>query len=86
MLTPLNQSGKHVILGVVRVHEDVESVTLVKERATEALQYIEPGQLILAPDCGLVCISREAARSKLVNLTQAAKELNEELHKKARVE
>merc|ERR1711865_557065 len=31
------------------------------------------------PDCGLVCIGREAAQAKLLNLTAAAAELNAEL-------
>jgi len=79
VLRPLNDAGKSIILGCVRVHEDVETVEDIKERANEAMKYIAPEQLIIAPDCGLVCISREAAIAKMANLAQAAAELNEAL-------
>ena len=80
VLVPLEQAKKSVILGVIRVHEDVESVELIKERAHKALQYIHPSRLLLGPDCGLVCISREASLAKMKNMTQAAAELNKELN------
>ena len=85
-LRPLNSAGKSIILGVIRVNEDVESVELIKERAREAMKYIAPEQLILGPDCGLVCIGREAAQAKLVNLTAAAAELNAEIAAEAHAE
>jgi len=91
VLAPLNAAGKSVILGVCRLHNDVESVELIKSRAKEALEYIAPTQLILAPDCGLVIISRESAKQKMSNITQAVAELNKELgldtqHKKLKMD
>lgn len=45
----------------------------------EVLKYIPPERLILAPDCGLGMLKPEEAKSKLMNMVQAAKELNAEL-------
>jgi 5-methyltetrahydropteroyltriglutamate--homocysteine methyltransferase len=45
-------------------------------RGQEALDTLNPRQLILAPDCGMVQISREAAKAKLVNLAKATAILN----------
>lgn len=68
---------KTVILGVVDVGiEQVESAEELVKRGAEALRYIKPSQLILAPDCGLIMISRKSAFEKLTNLAEAAKILN----------
>ena len=65
------------MLGVVDVGDnDVESVEALVERAREALRYLPMGQLILAPDCGMLELSRASARRKLVNLALAAREVN----------
>ena len=40
-----------------------------------ALKYIEPKNLLLAPDCGLMTISRELANAKARLLVDAAREL-----------
>ncbi len=44
----------------------------------EALRYLPEEQLILAPDCGMLQLSRTAARQKLVNLARVARELSGE--------
>ena len=68
---------KTVMLGVLDVgSNDVESTEQLVERGREAVRYIPARQLILAPDCGMVQLSREAARQKLVNLARAAARLN----------
>lgn len=70
---------KTVMLGVLDVGSDeVESVPTIVERGQEALQYISETQLILAPDCGMLQLSRLAAKRKLVNLAAAARMLNEQ--------
>jgi 5-methyltetrahydropteroyltriglutamate--homocysteine methyltransferase len=66
-----------VMLGVVDVGDNaVESVEALVLRATEALRYVPMGQLILAPDCGMLELSRASARQKLANLSLAAQEVN----------
>jgi 5-methyltetrahydropteroyltriglutamate--homocysteine methyltransferase len=47
----------------------------VVARVREALKYIEPKNLLLAPDCGLMTISRELANAKARLLVDAAGEL-----------
>ncbi len=71
---------KTVVLGVLDVGiEDVEKVDSLVARAKEALKYIQPSQLVLAPDCGLLMISRDAAFKKLENLAKAAEIINKEV-------
>jgi 5-methyltetrahydropteroyltriglutamate--homocysteine methyltransferase len=55
---------------------DVETV---KQRVRQALKYLDPARLILAPDCGLMTISRTLARDKLAVMVQAARDLRAEL-------
>ena len=66
------------MLGVLDVGENaVESVESLVARANEALSFVPKEQLILAPDCGMLELSRASARAKLVNLAQAGRVLNE---------
>jgi 5-methyltetrahydropteroyltriglutamate--homocysteine methyltransferase len=70
---------KTVMLGVLDVGDErVETVEELVDRGHEALRYIPKGQLILAPDCGLLTISRQAAKTKLTNLAAAVDLLNRE--------
>ena len=77
-LSVLPAAGKKtVMLGVLDVGSNrVESVESLVQRGREALRYLPPEQLILAPDCGMLQLSPAAARQKLVNLAGAARELN----------
>ncbi|HYT58508.1 MAG TPA: hypothetical protein VEQ38_27755, partial [Verrucomicrobiae bacterium] len=52
----------------------VPQVSKVVERVRAALKYIEPENLWLAPDCGLMTISRELANAKTKLLVEVAKE------------
>ena len=68
---------KAVMLGVIDVGEsEVESVESLVARAREALRSLPREQLILAPDCGMVELSRSSARQKLANLALAAHAVN----------
>ena len=68
---------KTVMLGMIDVGDNtVETVQALVERAREALRYLPKGQLILAPDCGMLELSRASARKKLVNMALAAREVN----------
>jgi 5-methyltetrahydropteroyltriglutamate--homocysteine methyltransferase len=69
--------SKTVMLGVLDVGtNDVESVELLVARGREALQYLPKGQLMLSPDCGMLELTRTAAKQKLSNMAQAAAILN----------
>lgn len=57
----------------------VPSVDAVKARVRQALDHLDPGQLLLAPDCGLMTINRDLARQKLTVMVEAARQLREEL-------
>jgi 5-methyltetrahydropteroyltriglutamate--homocysteine methyltransferase len=51
------------------------SVEDVKSRVAAALRHVSPTRLLLAPDCGLMTISRKLAHEKLAVMVQAAREL-----------
>jgi 5-methyltetrahydropteroyltriglutamate--homocysteine methyltransferase len=55
------------------------SVDAVKRRVAQALDYLDPHRLLLAPDCGLMTISRPLARDKLKVMVQAARDLRQEM-------
>jgi 5-methyltetrahydropteroyltriglutamate--homocysteine methyltransferase len=52
-----------------------EPVGTVTDRVREALRYVEPERLLLAPDCGLMTITRDLARQKASVLAHAAREV-----------
>jgi 5-methyltetrahydropteroyltriglutamate--homocysteine methyltransferase len=69
--------NKTVMLGVIDVGEnDVESVESLVARGREALAFVPKRQLILAPDCGMVELTRASARDKLMHLSVAARAVN----------
>jgi 5-methyltetrahydropteroyltriglutamate--homocysteine methyltransferase len=47
----------------------------VKRRVARALDYLDPQRVLLAPDCGLMTISRDLAREKLRVMVAAAQAL-----------
>ncbi len=53
----------------------VPSLDSVKRRIARALEHLDPTRILLAPDCGLMTISRALAREKLKLMVQAAREL-----------
>lgn len=68
---------KTIMLGVLDVGSNkVETVSTLVARGKEALQYLPKEQLILAPDCGMIELTKTAARNKLVNLVLATNQLN----------
>jgi 5-methyltetrahydropteroyltriglutamate--homocysteine methyltransferase len=54
-------------------------VEAVKARVRQALAHLDPRRLLLAPDCGLMTISRSLAYAKLGVMVQAARELRAEI-------
>jgi 5-methyltetrahydropteroyltriglutamate--homocysteine methyltransferase len=57
----------------------VPPIATVVDRVRTALKYIEPNNLLLAPDCGLMTISRELATAKACLLVDVAKEVRKTL-------
>jgi 5-methyltetrahydropteroyltriglutamate--homocysteine methyltransferase len=75
-----NTGSKAVVLGCVDVGTtEVESEDEITAQARAALAYIDPSRLILAPDCGMVQLTRGAARAKLARLAAAAASLQREV-------
>ena len=52
-------------------------VATVVERVRVALKYIEPVNLLLAPDCGLMTISRDLANAKARLLVEVSQKLRQ---------
>jgi 5-methyltetrahydropteroyltriglutamate--homocysteine methyltransferase len=68
--------GRLVMFGCVDPGDSpVPPVADVIERARGALKYVDAGNLLLSPDCGLMTISRELATAKARVLVEAAMEL-----------
>jgi 5-methyltetrahydropteroyltriglutamate--homocysteine methyltransferase len=57
----------------------VPPVVNVVERVRKALNYIEPNNLWLAPDCGLMTIKRDLANAKARLLVAVANEVRKTL-------
>ena len=73
-------SSKTVILGVLDLGvESIESPEAIAARIREALQYIPPDRLQIAPDCGMKYLSRPVALAKLQAMTKAAAMVRESL-------
>jgi 5-methyltetrahydropteroyltriglutamate--homocysteine methyltransferase len=75
-----NCKGRIVMFGCVDPSDTpVPPVATVVDRVRTALTYIEPKNLWLAPDCGLMTISRELANAKAQLLVDVAKEVRKSL-------
>jgi 5-methyltetrahydropteroyltriglutamate--homocysteine methyltransferase len=57
----------------------VPGVDAVKARVEEALEHLDPAQVWLAPDCGLMTIDRALARDKIAVMVEAARQLRSAL-------
>jgi len=72
--------GKTVILGVLDLNDPgVETADTVIDRVRRALPYVPADRLVLAPDCGMKYLPRDAAFGKLSAMTAAAAQLRSEL-------
>lgn len=59
--------------------EEIETVEKIKERVKKGIALFSEDKLLLDPDCGLRCISRNAATQKLKNMVAAKEEVLNEL-------
>ncbi len=72
--------GRLVMFGCVDPGDSpAPSVASVVERVRPALKYVNPENLLLAPDCGLMTISPQLAAAKARVLVEAALELRRSL-------
>jgi len=72
--------NKTVMVGVIDLGtEKVETPQIVAERIRAALKHIDPQRLVLAPDCGMKYLTREAAFGKLKALAEGAAIVRREL-------
>jgi 5-methyltetrahydropteroyltriglutamate--homocysteine methyltransferase len=70
---------KRILLGVLDLSSnEVETVEMIKDRVRRALDHVDAERIILAPDCGMKYLSREAAFGKLAAMARAAAELRAE--------
>jgi 5-methyltetrahydropteroyltriglutamate--homocysteine methyltransferase len=71
--------GKTIILGVLDLSGPaIETADQVAARARRAVKYVPPQRLVLAPDCGMKYLPRDAAFGKLQAMAGAARELRAE--------
>jgi 5-methyltetrahydropteroyltriglutamate--homocysteine methyltransferase len=73
--------GKDLIVGVIDLSDEspVEEVDTVVARIKNAMKFVDPDRLILAPDCGMKYLPRDKAFAKLRALAQAAAKVRAEL-------
>src|SRR5947199_5842201 len=76
-----SMGAKTVIVGVIDLSDEspVEDVETLVRRIRNALQFVAPERLILAPDCGMKYLPREKAFGKLSALARAAERVRAEL-------
>jgi 5-methyltetrahydropteroyltriglutamate--homocysteine methyltransferase len=62
-----------ILLGVLDLStNEVEPVETIVARVRRALEHVDPQRVVLAPDCGMKYLSREAAFGKLSAMAKAA--------------
>lgn len=72
-LLPIFKTTK-VILGLVKIaNSAIEEQNAIETRIQEALKYIHPSLLIIAPDCGLGFLQEHMIRPKLTAMCGAAR-------------
>jgi 5-methyltetrahydropteroyltriglutamate--homocysteine methyltransferase len=76
--------GKTIILGTLDLStNDVESGETVAARIRRALPFVDPTHLIVAPDCGMKYLTRDAAFGKMKAMVEGARIVRAELQAKA---
>jgi 5-methyltetrahydropteroyltriglutamate--homocysteine methyltransferase len=79
-LAVLRELSKMVMVGVIDLGtNDVESPEQVAGRIRAALKVVPAERLVLAPDCGMKYLTREAAFGKLQSLVEGARIVRKEL-------
>tara|TARA_B100002019_G_scaffold129762_1_gene111580 strand:+ start:2297 stop:3325 length:1029 start_codon:yes stop_codon:yes gene_type:complete len=69
-----------VAVGIVDVKSYfIEPVDLLESKIKECLNYVDAERLVLTPDCGLSQTARWAAKKKLINMCEAARNIRDSL-------
>ncbi len=69
-------AGKRIMVGCIDLSDpSVETPEVVRARIERALAYVKPADVILAPDCGMKYLPRDAAFGKLKAMVEAARML-----------
>ena len=69
-----------VAIGIVDVKSYfIEPVDLLESKIKECLNYVNAERLVLTPDCGLSQTARWAAKKKLINMCEAARNIRDSL-------
>lgn len=72
--------GKKIMVGAIDLSDmHVESPQVVADRVRRALQYVDPRNVIIAPDCGMKYLPREVAHGKMQAMVAAAQLLRQEI-------
>ncbi|MGQ0547198.1 MAG: uroporphyrinogen decarboxylase family protein [Betaproteobacteria bacterium] len=72
-------SGKSIMVGCIDLSDmAVETPQEVAERIRRALKYVQPENVIVAPDCGMKYLPREVAFGKMRAMVEGAKLLRAE--------
>jgi 5-methyltetrahydropteroyltriglutamate--homocysteine methyltransferase len=72
--------GKQIILGVIDLaSHTVETPELVASRIRRALPFVDPGRLLVAPDCGMKYLPHDVAFGKLKSMVAGAQLVRREL-------
>jgi 5-methyltetrahydropteroyltriglutamate--homocysteine methyltransferase len=73
-------TDKTVILGVIDLSTpEVETAEVVADRVRPAFRHLSPEQLVIAPDCGMKYLPRDAAAGKMRAMSSAAALLRAEI-------
>jgi 5-methyltetrahydropteroyltriglutamate--homocysteine methyltransferase len=76
--------GKTILLGSLDLSSnDVESAETVATRIRRALPFVDPTRIIVAPDCGMKYLTRDAALGKMKAMVEGARIVRSELQAKA---
>ena len=76
--------GKTILLGSLDLSSnDVETAETVAARIRRALPFVDATRIIVAPDCGMKYLSREAAFGKMKAMAEGARIVRAELQGKA---
>src|ERR671919_2938834 len=60
-------AGKTIILGIIDLSDaSVETPETVEDRARRAFPFMDPRQIVLAPDCGMKYLPRKSAFGKML--------------------
>jgi 5-methyltetrahydropteroyltriglutamate--homocysteine methyltransferase len=76
--------GKTILLGSLDLStNDVESAETVAARIRRALPFVDATRIIVAPDCGMKYLTRDAAFGKMKAMAEGARIVRSELQAKA---